>query len=126
MKSIVAIGTAMIAGLLVAAPAYAHPKLVSATPADKATASNVTKLSLTFSEKLVAPVSGLDLTMTGMPGMPDHVMPMGKLKTSVAADGKTLVATLPRALQTGTYKLDWHVVSVDTHKVAGTYSFSVR
>lgn len=118
---------AAIALLSAAAPALAHPKLLAANPAAGAKASNVTQASLTFSEGLMAPLSGMDLVMTGMPGMANHdPMKVGGFKTSVSSDGKTLVAAFPRALPAGTYKLDWHVVSVDTHRVAGTLTFTVR
>lgn len=109
---------------LSAAPALAHPKLVAATPAAKATVSNVKQLSLTFSETLVAPVSGVALTMTGMA---NHApMKIAGIKTSVAKDGKTLVASLAKPLAPGAYKLDWHAVSTDTHRITGTLSFTVR
>lgn len=119
-------GIAVILALS-AAPALAHPKLVAAAPAAKATVSNVKQLSLTFSETLMAPVSGIALTMTGMPGMTNHApMKIAGIKTSVAKDGKTLVATLARPLVPGTYKLDWHAVSTDTHRITGTQTFTVR
>ncbi len=81
---------------MLSTPAMAHPKLVSATPAAKATASNVTKATLKFSEALVAPVSGADLIMTGMPGMSHPPSKVTGVKTALAADGKTLVATFPQ------------------------------
>jgi len=124
MKSIHAIAAALA---LLAAPALAHPKLVSSTPAAQATITNATQVSLTFSEPLVAPVSGIDLVMTGMPGMASHApMKITGFKTSVAPDGKTLVAAFPRPLPAGAYKLDWHVVSTDTHRITGTLGFTVR
>lgn len=105
--------------------ALAHPKLLSSSPAANATVAKPTKLSLTFSEKLLAPLSGVDLTMTGMPGMADHApMPIKGFKTAV--DGNTMVVTLPRALPAGSYDLNWHIVGADQHKIAGKYSFSVK
>jgi methionine-rich copper-binding protein CopC len=47
-------------------------------------------------------------------------------KTDIGPDGKTLVATLPRALPAGSYDAHWHAVSVDTHRVEGHFSFTVR
>ncbi|MFA6115534.1 MAG: copper homeostasis periplasmic binding protein CopC [Sphingomonas sp.] len=128
MKSVRVIGAAIAAALItITAPAIAHPKLISSTPAAQATVTNATQVSLTFSETLMAPVSGIDLAMTGMPGMANHApMKMAGFKTSVTADGKTLVAVFPRPLPAGTYKLDWHAVSTDTHKITGTLAFTVR
>ncbi|MCI4592398.1 copper homeostasis periplasmic binding protein CopC [Sphingobium sp. BYY-5] len=107
--------------------ASAHSKLVSANPAANATIAKPTRLTLTFSETFLAPMSGVDLTMTGMPGMASHEpMPIKGFKTSVGPDGKTLIVTLPRALPAGSYDLKWHIVGADQHKMEGGYSFTVK
>lgn len=103
----------------------AHTKLLSSTPAANATVAKPTKLTLTFSEALVGPLSGIELVMTGMPGMANHApMPIKGFKT--ATDGKVLTITLPRALPAGTYDLKWHAVASDQHRIEGQYSFTVR
>lgn len=108
-----------------AVPAAAHTRLVSATPAANATVARPAQLALTFSETLVAPLSGIEVTMTAMPGMADHPrMPIRGFTTKV--DGRTLTAKLPRPLPAGTYELKWHVVSADQHRMEGTYTFNVR
>ena len=115
------------AAALLALPgmASAHSKLVSSSPAANATVAKPTKLTLTFSETFLAPMSGVELTMTGMPGMADHPpMPIKGFKT--AAAGKTMTVTLPRALPAGSYDLKWHIVGADQHKMEGTYSFNVK
>ena len=105
--------------------ASAHTKLVSSTPAANATIAKPTKMTLTFSETFLAPLSGADLTMTGMPGMANHdPMPIKGFKTAV--DGKSMTLTFPRALPAGTYDLKWHVVGADQHKMEGGYSFTVK
>lgn len=114
---------------VLAAPtaAMAHPKLVSSTPAADSTVPKPMKIELKFSEKLVAQFSGLELTMTGMPGMPHHnPMKVSGFTTSVATDGSTLVAALPHPLPTGTYSVTWHAVSADTHRIEGNFSFFVK
>lgn len=109
----------------VSAPAAAHPRLVSAAPAANAAVSRPTQIVLTFSETLVAPLSGIELTMTAMPGMADHPrMPIRGFTTKV--QGRTLTAKLPRALPVGTYELKWHVVAADQHRIENTYTFTVR
>ena len=111
--------------LLLPSAALAHPKLVAASPAAGATVSKPVKLSLTFSETLVAPLSGIELTMTGMPGMANHQpMPIKGFATKV--ESKTLSATLPRALPAGSYGLKWHAVAADQHRIEGSYTFTVR
>jgi methionine-rich copper-binding protein CopC len=113
------------AALLMPAAAMAHVKLVSSTPAANATVPAPTKLTLTFSETLLAPLSGAELTMTGMPGMADHApMPIKGFKTSV--EGKTMTLALPRALPAGSYSLTWRIVGTDQHKMEGSYSFNVK
>lgn len=125
MRRLSLIALAVSAMFLSAAPAAAHPKLVSATPAANASVAKPTRIVLTFSETLVAPLSGIELTMTAMPGMADHPrMPIRGFTTKI--EGKTLTATLPRALPAGTYELKWHVVAADQHRIENTYSFTVR
>ena len=118
---------AAIALTVLPGAAFAHSKMVSSNPAANATVAKPTRLSLTFSEKFLAPMSGVDLVMTGMPGMADHApMPIKGFKTSVAPDGKTMIVTLPRALPAGSYDLKWHIVGADQHKMEGGYSFKVK
>jgi methionine-rich copper-binding protein CopC len=117
---------AMAASVLTATAAQAHPKLNAAPPAANAVVAAPTRIQLVFSEALVAQFSGLDLTMTEMPGMKMGPMKMNGVKATVGADGKTLVATLAKPLAVGTYKVDYHVVSADTHRIQGSYTFKVQ
>ncbi|WP_298671577.1 copper homeostasis periplasmic binding protein CopC [uncultured Sphingomonas sp.] len=118
----------IVAAALLVAPvaAYAHPKLVSATPAPGSVAAPTATVQLVFSESLVAQFSGADLVMTDMPGMKMNTPMKMPASAALGADGKTLIVTLPRALTAGGYKLSYHVVSTDTHRVEGNYSFRVR
>lgn len=123
---------ALLAAIAVAAatPALAHPRLLRALPAQSANTGNVREISLTFSETLIAPLSGLDLVMTGMPtASPSrkHIaMKVSGIRASLAPDRKTLRASLARPLPAGTYDVNWHAVSTDTHRVSGKVSFTVR
>lgn len=115
------------AALALALPgvAAAHSKLVSSNPAANATVAKPTKLTLTFSETFLAPMSGAELVMTGMPGMANHdPMPIKGFKTDV--NGKTMTLTFPRALPAGSYDIKWHIVGADQHKMEGGYSFNVK
>ena len=121
------IAAAMATTLLMGTAAVAHPKLVASNPAANATVSKPKAIELRFSEKLVGQFSSVDLTMTGMPGMKSHApMKIGGLTSTVGRDGKTLMVKLKAPLTAGTYTLDWHAVSADTHRVNGTYSFRVK
>ena len=121
-----AFAVAMAASVLAATAVQAHPKLDSAAPAANAVVAAPTRIQLVFSEALVAQFSGIDLTMTEMPGMKMGPMKMNGVRATVGADGKTLVATLAKPLPVGTYKVDYHVVSSDTHRIQGSYTFKVQ
>jgi methionine-rich copper-binding protein CopC len=113
--------------LVVSPAALAHATLLSSSPAADARTSNVKTLLLTFSESLVEKMSGVDLVMTGMPGMANHSpMKVSGFKTALDADGKTMSITLPRALPAGSYSLTWHAVTADTHRIEGSFAFSVK
>ena len=112
--------------LLASAAALAHPKLVSASPADKSEGPAPTRIELLFSENLVKQVSGANLVMTGMPGMADH--PPMKIAASVSGgdDPKAMIITPKSPLVPGTYRLDWRAVSSDTHPVNGSITFTTK
>ena len=103
--------------------AIAHPKLVSASPSANAIVATASHIDLHFSEKLIPAFSKAEVTMAAMPGM--GAMRMAGSAT-LAKDGKTLVVTPKARLPKGKYIVAWHVVSTDTHKVAGNYAFTVK
>lgn len=119
---------AVTAGALMAGSVVqAHPKLVASVPVANAATDGKGDIKLTFSEALVAQFSGMSVMMTDMPGMKMSApMAVGAVTTTVAADGKTLVGHLKSPLTTGTYSLAWHAVTADTHRVEGSYSFTVK
>ncbi len=105
--------------------AIAHPRLTAASPLANSSVSKPTKLSLTFSETLVAPMSGIELTMTAMPGMAAHApMPIRGFTTQIK--DKVMTVAFPRALPVGNYLLKWHAVAADQHRVENSYTFTVR
>lgn len=113
--------------LMSSSAALAHAKLLASTPAADATVSNVKTLSLSFSETLVEKLSGVEIVMTGMPGMANHApMKVAGFKSTLGGDGKVITIALPRALPAGSYDVKWHAVTADTHRIEGGYSFSVK
>lgn len=114
------------AALLAGTAAQAHPKLVSASPAPNSAVASINQIELHFNEKLVGQFSSVDLAMTDMPGMKMNSPMKMPASTVVGADGKTLIVRTKSPLSAGTYKLDWHAVSADTHRVNGSYSFKVK
>jgi len=115
------------ATLPLASVADAHPRLVSATPAANSVVAPPSRIALKFSEKLVGPMTAADVMMTGMPGKPRHQpVRMAGFSAALAADGRTLLLARAKPLPAGTYRVAWHAVSVDTHRVAGAFAFAVR
>ena len=112
------------ATLLTASSTQAHPKLLQSTPAANGRVAAPSTITLVFNEKLVPQFTGVDLTMTTLPGMTETKI--ASLASSIAANGKTL-SVRPRArLAPGGYRVDWHAVAADTHRIKGSFSFTVR
>jgi methionine-rich copper-binding protein CopC len=114
------------AALLASATALAHPRLVSATPADKSEVPVPSRIELVFSENLVKQFSGANLIMTAMPDMTDH--PPMKVAANVSGgdDPKAMIITPKSPLVPGTYRVDWRAVSSDTHPVSGSITFTAK
>ncbi|WP_454754873.1 copper homeostasis periplasmic binding protein CopC [Cupriavidus basilensis] len=118
--------TLAVAAVLASSVAFAHPKLVSSTPAEKAEVPAPQKIELKFSENLATQFSGASLVMTGMPGMADHAPMKVAAKVSGSDDPKTMVITPAPTLAPGSYRVDWRAVSSDTHPINGNIAFTVK
>jgi methionine-rich copper-binding protein CopC len=104
----------VLLGLLLATPAFAHARLVSSDPAANAKVKSPGQIKLHFSESLEPAFSAASLTdSTG------KTVPVSK---SVGADTITL---LPLTLKPGAYKVTWHSVGQDTHRLTGSFGFTV-
>jgi methionine-rich copper-binding protein CopC len=103
--------------LLAASSVFAHAHLKSQTPAADSTVAAPADLRLTFSEGVEASFTKVTLTHDGAPVA---IKPL-----STEGDKKTLIVTPAAPLSTGEYKVEWHAVSVDTHKSEGAYQFKV-
>lgn len=116
---LLAIGASL--GLVLAATAaMAHPKLTSSVPAADGLERAATKeIRLNFSEGVIAKFSGLELQdASGKP------IATGTATTD-AKDRKQLVVPLEAPLIAGKYRVIWHAVSEDTHRVKGEYTFTI-
>ena len=111
---------ALLAGSLMATAANAHPTLKSAVPpAEGAAASATTEIKLNFSEGVVSKFSRVELK-----DQRGKSIATGKVATN-PNDQKQLVVPLQAPLRAGTYTVKWNIVSVDTHRANGSYSFKV-
>ncbi len=119
MRKIMLVLVAAAALWFPAGSAWAHAHLERASPAVGSQVPTApAELRLWFSEA-VEPAFSV-ITVTGPDGKP--------VPTAAAAvdpkDGAQLFVKLP-ALAPGKYTVTWHVVSVDTHRTEGTFSFQV-
>jgi len=105
---------------LFATQANAHPKLQSTNPAAGATLKTSPKeIRMNFSEELVAAFSGIEVRNGG--GKP---VPTGKM-TFAPGDMRKIIVPIPARLAPGTYRVAWHAVSTDTHRISGQYTFKI-
>ena len=103
-----------------ATAANAHPRLQTSNPAAGATLKAAPKdIRMSFSEELVPSFTGLELKNAG-----GKSVPTGKT-VLVAGDKRKIVVPIGSHLTAGTYNVAWHAVSVDTHRVSGTYTFKI-
>lgn len=103
---------------LLAGQAFAHARLVSATPGTGATVAAPRAISLTFSERVAPAFSGFDVINARGDAVP--------VQTRVSEDGKTISGTPRAALAAGAYTVNWHVASPDGHRMTGATTFIVR
>ena len=111
---------AVIAASLFVSAAYAHPQLQSADPAPgAATTTSPKQIRITFNENVIPKMSGAEVKdQTG------KVIATGNAATD-PANKKLLVVPVNEQMPAGDYKVEWHAVSDDTHRVKGSFSFSV-
>jgi|SRR5215471_5524081 len=110
---------ALAAPSVPAAGAQAHAFLNQAVPpVGGAVPTSPKEIRLTFSEGIEPRFSGIEIaTGDGQPVATGPAVPD-------PGDDKLLVLSLPQ-LAPGQYRVRWHVVSVDTHRTEGDYTFTV-
>ncbi len=121
MSKMTTIGAvAMIAASLLSSAAVAHPELRSAEPAaGGAAAISPKQIKITFTEAVIPQFSGVEVK-----DQAGKAIATGKA-TVDPANRKQLVVPVNEPLPPGEYKVEWHAVSDDTHRVKGSYLFSV-
>ena len=108
--------SAMLLVLMWPLAASAHAMLQHAEPSAGAVLhGSPVQVHLEFSEQLEPVFSGLAVTDDG-----------GRSATNgeAAISGMTMAVKLNR-LRPGQYHVQWHAVSIDTHRTEGAYSFTV-
>jgi methionine-rich copper-binding protein CopC len=104
----------------------AHPKLLSTSPSINSSVRTLDKIQLRFSENLIGAMTSGEVDMIGMPGNPHHrPVKMSGFRSALETDGKTLTIARDRPLPPGLYRVLWHAVSIDTHRVGGSFGFKI-
>jgi methionine-rich copper-binding protein CopC len=99
--------------------AFAHALLDRASPAvGSEVHGSPASVSLTYTEPVEARFSTVHVTDSGGARVDDG-------KPTTEADKRILVVPLKK-LPPGVYTVEWHVTSVDTHKTAGHFTFTVK
>jgi len=120
LQKITGSAAALLSCFLVAGAAFAHAMLVKAVPAvGGKVASSPAEIRISFSEAIEPRFSGIEVKANN--GAPVEMGPAAIDPN----DRATLVVPVKAKLQPGTYKVSWHVVSADTHKTRGSFSFEV-
>jgi methionine-rich copper-binding protein CopC len=102
-------------------PAQAHTQLRKSVPAAGAVMDAApTEIRLQFHEKIEPNISHVSVETNG-----GQAVAIGPAAAD-PNDKSALVVRLAEPLRPGTYKVNWRVISADTHKVKGSFSFQVR
>ncbi len=102
----------------VAAGARAHAFLDHANPAVGATGPAPKEVSIWFTEQVEPAFSRIEVTDS----VGNRVDDGG---THTDSSNRALLHVAVKKLPPGTYKVTWHVVSVDTHHTQGDFTFTV-
>ena len=108
----------LAASLIFANAAWAHAFLDRAVPAVGATVAAPKEVAIWFTEQIEPAFSAIEVTDAAG----NRVDPGG---THRDAANPSLLHVAVGPLKPGSYKVRWHVVSVDTHRTSGDFSFTV-
>ena len=104
-----------LAILLSATVAVAHARLDNASPAVGSTVgSSPGQVTLHFTEGLEPKFSGAQI----------HNQAGARVDTGSSVSGSTMHVGV-KSLGAGAYTVEWHALSVDTHKTQGSFTFHV-
>ena len=113
---IVASSALMLSGTI---GASAHPRLLNATPAADGTVSAAPNMvTLRFNERL-------ELAFSSVIIRDAEGKQVDKMDASVDKSDRRILKVSVPPLAPGMYKVEWQVMSADTHKVEGDFKFRV-
>lgn len=106
---------------LISTAAMAHAMLQKAEPPVGGTVmASPSEIRIQFSEGIEPNFSGITLATSD-----GAALPTGK-PTVDPQNQSVMVVKIGKKLEPGTYKVNWHAVSVDTHRTEGSFTFSVQ
>jgi copper resistance protein C len=109
----------ILVALFVAPPAWAHAFLERASPpVGSEIAASPPAIAITFTEGVEPLFSTIELH-----GSTGAAVSIGTPQVPLG-NNRILSVRLPK-LPPGTYTVNWHVTSVDTHKTEGNFQFTV-
>ncbi len=114
MKNRLAMVLLLAATPILAPSAFAHAHLKMSDPTAGANVKSPRQITLKFSEEIEPAFSG-SLLVDGA----------GRQLTVSAAVNAAGIALVTPGLKPGTYKVEWHSVGHDTHRVTGSFTFTV-
>lgn len=103
--------------------AFAHAHLETSLPAAGSESSSPKELRLNFSEGVEEKFTKVAISLDGA-GDSTEIIQTQSVETD-PSDQKVLIVVPQVPLAPGKYKVQWHAVSVDTHKSEGVYRFTV-
>ena len=105
--------------VLSGAAAFAHPRVVSATPAVGGTVKTApSEVTIRFNEKLEPAFSSVTIRDSTGKQVDKGDPQVDK------ADHRIIRVSVP-PLAPGAYKVEWRAVAADTHKVEGDFTFRI-
>ena len=119
----IALSLSLLASASLSSLVFAHAHLESQLPAADSTVPAPKELRLQFSEGVEDKFTKVSITSTAAGGK-TMVEAVPEIATD-PANNKVLIVTPVAPLNAGEYKIEWHAVSVDTHRSEGTYRFTV-
>jgi copper resistance protein C len=118
-KKFIAPLAAVLLAVAPVAPAFAHAFPDHSVPAVGGTITqSPAEIRIWFTQKLEPAFSAIEVLDTSGSRVDQN-------DAQVDAQDPTLLRVSVKPLAPGTYKVMWHVVSVDTHATEGSFSFTV-
>ena len=102
---------------------FAHAHLESQLPAADSEVTTPKELRRNISEGVEDKLTKVAISLDG-PGESTEIIQTQSVTTD-PANKKVLIVVPAVPLAPGKYKVEWHAVSVDTHKSEGVYRFQV-